>query len=108
MKRHKFNAKPTEVDGIRFASKLEADRYQQLKMLERAGEIEGLELQPKFPFTHNGVKIGSYIADFRYWDRLEGVHVVEDCKGVLTPVYRLKKKLMAAFYPDVTIEEITR
>lgn len=104
---HKFNAVATEVDGIRFASKAEAYRYGQLKLLLRAGEIEGLELQPKFPLVVNGIKVGTYIADFRYRvvkGKSQSSTVVEDVKGVLTPVYQLKKKLVRALF-DVDITE---
>jgi hypothetical protein len=92
----KFKAIPTEVDGIRFASKKEAKRYQELKLLERAGEISRLELQPRYDITINGVKVCTYVADFRYFtkDKL----TVEDCKGFLTPVYKLKRRLLAALY----------
>jgi len=62
-----------------------------------AGEIINLELQPKFPIEVNGIKICTYIADFRYKER-DGTEVVEDCKGFKTDVYRLKKKLVKAIY----------
>lgn len=100
----KYNAKATDVDGIRFASKAEAERYCQLKVLEISQEITLLELQPKYPINIGGKKICTYIGDFRYFTK-DGV-VVEDVKGVLTPVYRLKKKLVEAMYPGVTITEI--
>lgn len=107
MTRHKFNAKRTVVDGITFDSKAEANRYGQLRMLQKAGEIEALELQPKFPLIVNGVKVGTYIADFRY-RRVKGVShsltVIEDTKGVRTPVYNLKKKIVRAQY-DIEITE---
>ena len=44
-RRHKYSARPTEVDGIRFDSKAEARRYTELRTLEKAGEISHLELQ---------------------------------------------------------------
>ena len=108
----KYHAKPTIVDGIRFASKAEARRYSELKMLEKAGEIERLDLQPKFPLVVSGLRVGTYIADFRYYRVLNRnarttitSQVVEDVKGVKTPVYRLKKKIVEALYP-VTITEV--
>lgn len=105
---HKFNAVRTTIDGITFASKAEGHRYAQLKMLQRVGEIEALELQPKFPLTVAGVKVAIYIADFRY--RVvkglgQSLTVVEDVKGVRTPVYQLKKKLVQALY-GIQITEI--
>lgn len=100
---HKYGAKPTTVDNIRFASMAEARRYGQLKLLQKAGEISALELQPKFPLVVAGVNVGTYIADFRY--RM-GQHVItEDVKGVRTPIYRLKAKLVKALY-NVVIAEV--
>lgn len=119
---HKYHAKPTTVDGIRFASKAEARRYQELRMLEKAGKIEGLELQPKFQLrvllttgTFQGAgralageypTIGKYIADFRYFN-LESPTgwVVEDVKGMRTPLYRWKKKHVEAQY-GIQITEV--
>jgi len=75
-----------------------------LRLLERAGEISNLELQPKFPITVNGTKVCTYIADFAYFTPKE--KIVEDVKGVLTPMYRLKKKLTEAVYRGVKITEV--
>jgi hypothetical protein len=92
----KYHAQRTTLDGITFASKAEARRYQDLKILELSGEIDNLVLQPVFPLVVNDVKIGKYIADFSYY---EGDNkIVEDVKGIKTPVYRLKKKLVEALY----------
>lgn len=102
----KYGAKRTEVDGIVFASKAEARRYQELRLLERAGEIERLELQPRYPLVVNTVTIGTYVGDFRYLDTRNGRRTVEDVKGVRTPVYRLKCKLVKALY-DIDIVEVT-
>lgn len=96
MPRHKFGAVAVTVDGHRFPSKAEAAHYRVLKARAKAGEIVALELQPRYPLVVNGEKVGTYVADFRYFegDKL----VVVDVKGVLTPVYRLKKKLVKALY----------
>lgn len=102
---HKYGAQPTTVDGIRFASKGEAMRYQELRLLEQAGQISGLELQPKFRLEVNGVKIADYVADFRYTEA--GQVVTEDYKGMKTPVYRIKKKLVKALH-NVDILETSR
>ena len=83
------------VDGILFASKRESKRYCELRMLLRAGIITDLELQKKYEFRVNGVKICTYIADFVYLDQ-SGREVVEDVKGCKTAMYRLKAKLMIA------------
>lgn len=96
-KRSKYNNVKTIVDGIKFDSKKEANRYLELKVLARIGEISGLELQPKFTFELCDVKICTYTADFKY-TTLQGEEVIEDVKGFITPVFRIKQKLMKAFY----------
>ena len=108
MKRpHKYGAKPTEVDGIRFASMKEAKRYQELKLLERAGEITALGLQPAYDLVagEDRTVIGVYRADFIYFDVRRKTTVVEDVKGFRTPVYRLKKKFVEAQY-GITVREV--
>ena len=92
----KFNARRTEVDGIVFDSAKEARRYRDLKLLAKAGQIAKLELQPEYPMIVNGHKVCAYRADFRYLEN--GKTVVEDCKGMRTPIYQLKKKLLFACY----------
>lgn len=111
MRRSKYNAKKTIVDGIAFASQKEAARYVELKLLERAGEISSLELQPKYILvnkftTHTGEKIRelAYIADFRYVDS-SGAVIVEDCKGMKTDVYLIKRKLLLWRYHDINFME---
>lgn len=94
---NKFRAVRTEADGIWFDSKRESLRYLELKMLLRSGIISDLLLQKEFPIVVNGVKICKYIADFSYLDQ-HGREVVEDAKGVRTPVYVLKSKLMIAVW----------
>ncbi len=92
-RRNKYGNHKVVVDGISFASKAEAKRYGELKLLERAGEITKLELQPKFALVGIGAtKICQYRADFSY-QNTNGPLVVEDVKGCRTPVYRLKAKL---------------
>ncbi len=93
---NKYKAIRTVVDGITFDSKLEAARYQDLRLQEESGEIKRLTLQPSFPIEICGKKICTYRADFAYIRDGEGV--VEDVKGFKTPVYRLKKKLVSAIY----------
>ncbi len=99
---NKYRNKPTEVDGIRFASKREATRYQELRLLERAGVIKGLWLQVRFPLKVNEQLICTYVADFQYFE--DGKSIVEDSKGHRTPEYKLKKKLMRALY-QIEIKE---
>lgn len=93
----KYRAVKTEVDGQVFHSRKEARRYQELRLLERAGKITLLATQVRFPLDVEGVRIGTFIADFTYDDE-HGNVVVEDCKGMVTPYYRLKYKLMLAIY----------
>ena len=93
MRRSKYGAIRTEVDGIKFASKREAKRYGELKLLERAGKIHNLTVQPRFDLVVHGTNICTYVGDFRY---LEDGWIVEDVKGVRTSVYRIKAKLMLA------------
>lgn len=92
----KYRAVRTEVDGIKFASKKEAQRYQQLRLLERAGKISGLLLQTKFRLIVQDVLVCSYVCDFQYLE--DGRVVIEDSKGFKTPEYKIKKKLMKALY----------
>jgi len=101
------------VDGIYFDSKREANRYSELKIMEKAGIINSLKLQPEFKCVVNGKKVCTYKADFEYLmvDDIGpqgqiGYYIVEDVKGFKTPVYRLKKKLVEACYPGTVIKEI--
>lgn len=104
----------TVVNGITFASKLEAKRYSELRALEATGEIHNLVLQPKYELhALGGGKVGTYKGDFHYFTRAtnekRGESVLEDCKGAYrNDVYKWKKRHMAAEYPGVVIVEITR
>ena len=99
---NKYRAKKTKIDDIEFDSYMEAKRYRQLVLLEMAGEISDLVLQPKFrlmdSYKYNGkaIKAIDYIADFMY--REDGKLVVEDVKGVRTPAYIIKSKLFIKKY----------
>lgn len=111
----KYNATPSFVDGIRFASRAEASRYTVLRLMEQAGLIKNLELQPKYELiksfvTKSGEKVQgvSYLADFRYLDLNNNRIVTEDVKGVRTPVYLLKRKMLLQKYPDIHFMEVTR
>lgn len=108
-RRSKYGAVKTAVDGVTFASKAEARRYSQLRILRAQGLIYGdLILQPVFNLWVNSgdglVCVGKYIGDFQY-EAPDGTIVVEDVKGVKTPIYRLKKKIVEAFY-GIQIQEI--
>ncbi len=107
MKAPKYRNIKTVVDGITFDSAKEARRYGELKLLEKSGRISGLEIQPAFRIVVNDCLICTYKADFRYvtdTPHASGLVVIEDCKGFLTPVYRLKKKLMLAVHGISVVE----
>ena len=105
----KYNAHKATVDGITFDSQREANRYCELKLMEKAGQITSLELQPEFELQPKYRKHGRtvraiiYRADFRYKEN--GVMVVEDVKGMRTDVYRMKKKMLEYRYPEIDIRE---
>jgi len=92
--RSKYRAKRTVIDGITFASRGEALRYQDLRYMEKAGRIKDLQLQVAYPMSVNGYKLCTYVADFVYLE--DGKKIVEDFKGVRTPIFRLKAKMMKA------------
>lgn len=91
---NKFNAVRTVVDGIPFASRKEAARYQELLILQKAGIISDLERQVPYELIPKTDKYRAvkYVADFVYTEN--GKQVVEDTKGFLTPEYKIKRKLM--------------
>lgn len=113
----KYGNQKTVVNGITFDSRKEAGRYVELMSMLRAGEIEGLRLQPEFTLqeaftTPEGEKVRAlrYRADFSYRRKVrEGADtrmetVVEDVKGFRTKEYELKKKLMAG--QGITVREV--
>ena len=98
---NKYFAKKTVAMGLKFDSRWEAERWGQLKAMERAGVVTQLERQVKYELTINDVKICDYVADFRYLlEEENGLSklVVEDAKGILTPEFKLKKKMMKAIH----------
>ncbi len=103
----KYRNKKTTIDDIAFASKGEANRYCELKLLERAGLISDLQLQPKFELQPKFKKDGktiraiNYIADFQYIEN--GQIVVEDFKGVITKEFAIKKKMFEYRYRDLEL-----
>lgn len=106
----KYHATKTTIDGITFDSRKEAKRYQELKLMERAGAIKDLrrqvryELIPAFDVQGKHYRPTSYVADFVYTDCKTGNEIVEDVKGMRTDVYRIKAKLFAHRY-GVSIRE---
>ena len=95
-RQQKFGNVRVCTDEGDFDSQREYRRWCELKMLERAGKITNLEHHVKFPFALNGVEIGHYEADFVYFEN--GQRVVEDSKGYATPEFKLKAKMMRAFF----------
>lgn len=106
MRRHKFGAVATVVDGHTFPSKAEARRYQELRLLEKAGQITKLRLQPRYDLHVNGQKIGEYRGDFEYTSLPTCARITEDVKGVKTPMYRWKKKHLKAEH-GIDITEVS-
>lgn len=100
----KYGAETTEIDGHKFDSRFEAEHYAELKLMERAGIITDLELQPRFllqeGFIYHGHKERKveYVADFQYYQ--DGKLIVEDTKGFRTDTYKLKRKLFLYKYGD--------
>ncbi len=101
----KYHARPCEVDGYRFDSQAEAARYQELRLLERAGRISDLQVHPRFEhapggkdaWTGKAFRAVTYEADFSYFD---GDHrIVEDVKGFATAAFGIKRRLFLARHP---------
>ena len=109
---NKYHAKKVTVNGITFDSQREARRYKELLLLERAGKISALQRQARFTLIPTqrefSCEIGKngcfkkgkvlerpviYVADFVY-ENEQGAQVVEDTKGMKTPEYIIKRKLM--------------
>lgn len=109
---NKYRNIKTVIDDIKFDSTLEARRYSFLKMMEKSGQISELKLQPQFllqeSFVFQGKRIRPilYIADFQYI--YNGILRVEDAKSMasLTPLYKLKKKMLQFNYRDIHFYEI--
>ena len=111
MKR-KYGNRKVVLDGQTFDSKREAGRYGELKLLERAGQIKDLELQPRFELIPKqrradgkAERACEYVADFRYTDTATGQTVIEDAKGVRTDTYVIKRKLLLQVH-GVTVREV--
>ena len=93
---NKYNAQRTLLDGICFDSKAEATYYAGLQLRHKAGEVEDVELQRPYALIVDGALICTYRADFVFWDVAQRRRRVIDVKGVVTDVFRIKKKLMKA------------
>lgn len=102
--KNKFNAKSKVIDGHKFPSLKEAKRYKELKLLEKAGNIKNLELQPKFEiipkqkYRGKTLRKAEYTPDFKYYDVDNNEWVIEEVKGMPTVDYVLRKKLFILKY----------
>lgn len=104
----KYRNTPVELDGHRFDSTKEADRFRLLELAQSAGLIRDLEVHPRFPLVVHGYDCGVYEADFGYVESDTGARVVEDVKSVITrklPLYRRNVKLLWALY-GLTVREV--
>jgi hypothetical protein len=100
----KYHNKKIVKNGLKFDSKKEYDRYYELSMLEKAGVITDLTLQPKYllqkayKYKDTTIRAIHYIADFSYLLRTK--LIIEDVKGFKTDVYKLKLKLFLKTIKD--------
>lgn len=103
-KQNKYNNKfAVSKDGGTFQSQKERDRYEELRLLEKADIVQDLKTQVRFAMSINGCKICTYVADFTYTEA--GKQIAEDSKGCKTPVYNLKAKMFRAIYTDWELKE---
>jgi len=109
----KYNAKKDiriiNGETVTFDSKAEAKRYDELYALAIAGKIKSLTLQPRYQLMdtlriagHKTMPKRFYVADFRYIDEQDRI-IVEDVKGMKTPIYSLKKQLFLSIYGEQLI-----
>lgn len=118
----KYRNEKVKVNGLVFDSQKEYRRYLQLGMMQKTGIISDLERQVSYTLVDTiwqpvigkkgqplkrqkcVQKSITYVADFRYKDE-NGNTVVEDVKGMLTEVYRIKKKLLRSLF-GIEIKEV--
>lgn len=108
-----------EADGVTFHSKAERLHYQELKLLQKAGVIAGIRLQPRYKFkvgywrddfAYRMEKPMTYVGDFEYTIEKakeypyatvkDGDVIVDDVKGAITKEFKIKKELFRYFYPE--------
>jgi len=92
----KYNARKVKLDGYTFDSKIEARRYGELKLLEKAGEVWDIEVHPRFPIFLKGKKICDVVLDFVYCCEKKLI-AYEDVKGYQTSESKLRIKLVEAY-----------
>jgi len=99
---NKYSAKKTEcAAGHLHDSKMEAARCDDLHIMLQRGDIAELEQQPVFRVEINGKLMCRYVADFAW--KVAGCRVIEDVKGMVTPMFNLKKKLVEATHPGIVV-----
>jgi len=113
MKYRKYNNTKIEVDGFKFDSKKESKRYQELKILKKAGIIKDFKMQVPYlliPSQKDTItkktleRPVKYLADFVVIG-FDNTEIVEDTKGMRTALYILKRKLML-YVHGIRIKEI--
>ena len=104
-KRNKYHAKPTIVDGQRFDSKLESERYRELKNLWQMGAISWFTRQVPFQLPGGIVYRADFLVVSNHGEAQEVR--VEDCKGFMSPVSKLKIAQVESIY-GIKIDIITR
>ena len=104
---NKYHNRKIKVNGIIYDSKRELRRWNELLLLEKAGQITDLKCQVRFVLIDKskGHRETAYVADFTYYEK--GQFIVEDCKSkpTKTATYKIKKKLMFERY-GIKIKEV--
>lgn len=114
--RPKYRNQAELVDGIRFASKLEAARYRELKLMQAAGVVDYFVRQPRFDLGAGVQYVADFLVVHREHCRVQRLDigapytkvVVEDCKGVETPLFKTKLRLLQDRYPRLNFRLLTR
>ncbi len=111
---NKYGAIRTDVDGQVFDSKAEANRFVQLRLMERGGLIRDLTTQPSWDLIVKGTKVGVFTGDFRYVQCEKGKPerlIIEDVKSPVTAkgeAYRLRVRLWKTIYPGIEFREVMK
>lgn len=107
----KYNSIKATIDGITFDSRKEANYYCELKMLRMAGVVKDFDMQVPFTLLDGYKRKGKAVRGIKYYadfvvTYVDGHKEVVDVKGVRTDVYKLKKKLLLAKYPEIDFREV--